>query len=299
MHGRAFAFRTCATLATFALLAPSVRALAQEVTEVEEETTEEDASRWSGTVQFDFTNAYFFRGLLNERSDFIWQPWAELYLNLYSSDEGLIRDVSVGIGVWNSVHEDKTLAEHSPKALYETDWYPIVSVGLPQGLTWTTYYYFYTSPSGAFDTVQEVDFRVDWDDSEVLKAFPLAPWMNWAVETDRTSNGEDKGVGLEMGVEPTLFTFDSKEYPLALSAPVEIGLSVTDYYENDDGANEVFGYITYGLALNLPLEFLHPSWGHVSVGFSAKGLHLGNSLAEVNGGDDNYGIVMGSIGVEF
>src|SRR4030095_15397945 len=46
-----------------------------------EEVEEEDASRWSGAIQFDFTNAYFFRGYLNERADFIWQPWAELYLN--------------------------------------------------------------------------------------------------------------------------------------------------------------------------------------------------------------------------
>jgi hypothetical protein len=282
----------------------STAALAQqpvaEVAVVEEE--EEDASRWSGSVQFDFTNAYFFRGLLNERGDFIWQPWAELYLSLYASDEGPIRDVSVGFGVWNSVHQDNTFASHSPRSLYETDWYPMLSIGLAGDVTFTTYYYFYTSPNGAFDTVEELDLRFDWDDSEALKDVPLAPfspWINWAVETDRSSNGPDEGAGVQMGIEPLLYQLDNDEFPLAFTAPIELGLSIVDYYENDDGSNEAFGYLSYGVAMNLPLEFLDASWGDFSLGFSAKGLHLGNSLAEVNHGDDNYGVVMGSIGVEF
>jgi hypothetical protein len=287
-------------------LAVSAPAAAQttvvvEETEVEEE---EDASRWSGAVQFDFTNAYYFRGYLNERADFIWQPWAELYLNLFSSDDAFIRDVTVGFGVWNSVHENKTFADRSPEALYETDWYPMVAIGLPGDVTFTTYYYWYTSPNGAFDTVQELDLRLDWDDTEFSKDLPLAPfnpYINFAIETDRTSNvnNSSEGVGVQLGFEPLLFELDNDDFPLALTAPVELGLSVDDYYSTPGGQNKGFGYISYGVAASLPLAFLDSSWGDVSLGLSGKGMHFDHVLAQINHGDDNYGVMMGSIGVEF
>jgi len=270
-----------------------------EVAVAEVEEPEADASRWSGTLQSDFTNAYFFRGIKNERNSFIWQPWAELFLNLYSSDDGLLRDASVGMGVWNSVHEDKTAAEHSPEALYETDWYPMLSLGFAGGVTLDTYYYFYTSPNGAWDTVQELNFKLSWDDSDYLKAFPLQPWINFAVETDRTSMGNDKGVGIQMGIEPTIFELDNKSVPVTLSTPIELGLSATDYYEGDDGNSPTFGYLSYGLTATMPLKFIDPSWGKISWILSAKGLYLENTLAEVNNNDDNYGVVMSSLSFEF
>jgi len=306
MTTRSSFVRSQVGLAAFLLaLGATAPAAAQTTTAVVEEEVEEgDASRWSGAVQFDFTNAYYFRGYLNERADFIWQPWAELYLNLFSSDDGFIRDVTVGFGVWNSVHENKTFATHSPEALYETDWYPMVAVGLPGDVTFTTYYYWYTSPNGAFDTVQEVDFRFDWDDTEFTKDLPLAPfnpYINWAVETDRTSNVNNgsPGAGLQMGFEPLLFELDNEDFPLAFTAPVELGLSVDDYYTSPGGQNKAFGYISYGVAANLPLAFLDASWGDVSVGVSGKGMHFDHVLANINHGDDNYGVVMGSLGVEF
>ena len=292
-----------------ALLAtlPAWRAGAQataagEEVEVEVEEVEEEksgpGSRISGTVQFDFTNAYYFRGILNERASFIWQPWAELYLNLYGSDDGIIRDFTVGFGVWNSVHDRKTLAEHSPSNLYETDWYPTISIGLPGGVTFDTTYYWYTSPNGAFDTVEELNFGLAWDDSEYLP-FALAPYMNWAFETERTSLGNDRGVGVQLGVEPTLFELDNDDWPLGFTAPVEIGLSVEDYYEGDDGSDETFGYISYGVAATLPIGIIDPSYGAWSIILKGQGFHFGDTLAEVNKHDDNYGVVTGSIALEF
>lgn len=271
----------------------------QKVVAVVAEDEEEVGSRFYGSVQLDITNAYFFRGMLNERDDFIMQPWAELYLNLFASDDGPIRDVSIGFGVWNSIHDDDTLAENSPHNLYETDWYPVISIGLPFDLTFIATYYWYTSPNGAFDTVQELDLEVAWDDSEVLGRFSLEPWMNWAIETERTSLGNDEGVGLQMGVEPLLYEFDNEMFPLAFTAPLELGLSVVDYYEGDDGSDETFGYFSYGVTATLPLEFIDKSFGAWKYILSGKGFHFGNTLAEVDEDDDNYGVVMSSLAVEF
>jgi hypothetical protein len=39
----------------------------------------EEASNFSGIFQLDVTNAYYFRGLLQEREGVQIQPWTELY----------------------------------------------------------------------------------------------------------------------------------------------------------------------------------------------------------------------------
>ena len=119
-----------------------------------------------------FTNAYSPRHLT--RRGLIAQPWAELYVSLYSAEDGPIRDVTLGAGVWNSIHSEETLAADSPESVYETDWYPLLSVGFANGLTLTTTYYFYTSPNDAFDTIEELNFTLEWDDSEVFD-FPSRP----------------------------------------------------------------------------------------------------------------------------
>src|SRR5262245_41226402 len=87
--------------------------------------------RRTGSVQWDSTNAYFFRGILQERRGYIAEPWGELYYSLYSSEDGFIRDFSIGSGVWASFHTKETLAEHGPRSLYETDWYPVVYLEFP------------------------------------------------------------------------------------------------------------------------------------------------------------------------
>ena len=52
-------------------------------------------SRVSATIQADFSNAYFFRGILQERDGLVAQPWGEVAYSLYSSETGLIRDFTV------------------------------------------------------------------------------------------------------------------------------------------------------------------------------------------------------------
>src|SRR5512147_1578110 len=57
--------------------------------------------RLSFSLTNDFTTAYFFRGILQERNGFIWQPSAELTFNLWKGD-GPLHSVALGMGIWNS-----------------------------------------------------------------------------------------------------------------------------------------------------------------------------------------------------
>jgi len=111
---------------------------------------EEEEGPNRGRVSFslgsDITNAYFFRGILNERDGFIWQPYADLGFNLYKGD-GAVSSVDLGFGIWFSFQTEKTLASgDGPSNLYEVDYFPSISVSFANGLSTSLAYTLYTGP---------------------------------------------------------------------------------------------------------------------------------------------------------
>jgi hypothetical protein len=268
------------TLAAFALLA----ALA-----VPSASRAEGESRFSGIAQLDLTNAYYFRGILNENHGFIAQPWGEVYANLYSSEDGFVRDVTLGAGVWLSIHSKKTLALNDPHSIYEADYYPLVSIDLAGGFNLLTTYYFYDSPNGAWDeAVQELNFKLSYDDSESTK---LSPWINIAVETFSSSSGNTSGTGIQFGVAPTFYENDI----FSLSGSAEIGVTTGHYYDvpGYDGDESGFGYANLGLGVGVPLGDVLAA----NLGF--KYFFFGDETQFANGGHDGHGVVVGSISASF
>jgi hypothetical protein len=264
--------------------------------------TEEDEGpnkgRISLLIQNDFTNAYIFRGIMQERDGFIWEPWAEVSLSLYEAEEGAIRGVSLGMGVWNSFQTKKTLATHSPTNLYETDWYPMLNIDFAHGFSLLSTYYVYTSPNGGFSTVQEMDFKASWDDSEVLGRAALNPSVTFAIELDRTSFGDERGTGAIVGIAPTLYD-GGEDVPLSLSLPIETGLSIDNYYEEPGRSNDHFGYLSWGLVASVPLGFVPEDYGSWSASVGGKGYYFSNALTRVNSDDRLYPQVVGSLTVEY
>jgi hypothetical protein len=263
---------------------------------------QDDESRFSGIVQLDVTNAYFFRGILQEREGIIFEPWSELYYSLYSSDDGFLRDVTIGAGTWWSLHSERTLAGSidggdQNQWWYEADYYPLLSLGFTNGVSLTTVYYFYTSPNDAFTTAQELNFRLAWDDSETFGDWSMQPWMNLAIETVNTAFGPDEGTGLQLGIGPTLYAADDESF--TLTAPVEVGLSLEDYYEGSNGENHGFGYASAGLAASIPLTFVPEGAGAWSLGLAAKYFFFGHILEDANRGRSTYPVGTMSLAVEF
>ena len=231
----------------------------------------------------DFSHAYFFRGIMQERSGIVAQPFMDMTFSLFEGTEGL-NSVSFTIGQWNSLHTGPT-GNDGPAAnvaaWYESDFYTGFAFGIDNwdvGLIYTAY----LSPNDTFGTVKEVALSLAVDDSALLGRFTLSPYVRMAIElSGQADGGAGEGVYFELGVEPGL---SLEGTPVSLSFPVTLGLSLSDYYEGTPGNDDVFGYIDLGLVASVPLR-VPESYGAWEVSGGIHLLSLGDALTSFNDGD--------------
>ena len=244
---------------------------------------QDDAGRVSGTVGGDATNAYFFRGIPRERDGFIFQPYGDVTFNLYEGTEGLT-GVDVTVGHWNSLHSGPTGedgAAANVKMWYESDFFAGVTLGLDNfeaGITYTSY----LSPNDSFGTIKELSLGLSMDDSEFLGAFSVAPHVLLAIELDgQVDGGASESVYLELGIEPG---FEPVAGVVSLGFPVNVGLSLNNYYESGALFNDTFGFFDVGAVATVPLT-MPEGYGSWEVSGGVKVLALGSYLEAINDGD--------------
>jgi len=240
----------------------------------------EPSKRVAVTAGFDFLTAYMFRGIYQEDSGVIVPPFVDLGVTVYEGD-GALKNVTVNGGNWNSLHSGPSGNSGQGNAWYEADYYGSVSFTIGK---WTpgALYTAYTSPNDVFNTVHEVAAVLSYDDSE--SPFPLSPSVTLAFEAKGQADGGDsQGTYLELGIAPELALVDAPRYPLTLSVPVTLGMSLKDYYEGPTGSNR-FGYFDVGAVASVPLAFLNgkTSW-EVHGGINV--MWLGDNLRLFNDGD--------------
>jgi hypothetical protein len=238
----------------------------------------------------DITTAYFFRGILQERNGFIWQPYGEVNINAYSDEEGVLTGITPFLGTWNSVHSENTLSSGSgPDNWYESDVYLGVKFNLLGKIELKPFYIAYTYPNGAFATVQEFDFTATLNDSEWLGTFALYPSITYAREMENTALGTDEGDYMEFNVRPSFTVIESDTYPVSLAVPLQLGLGIEDYYEAPfSGKNDTFGFFKAGLVASVPLAFVPEEYGAWAVSAGASVYTFGNALKAFNKGNDPW-----------
>ncbi len=240
------------------------------------------------TVQLnlDYTTAYFYRGIIQEDSGLIIQPAARITAKLDETDSFKL---DAFVGTWNSFHGQKTGAGSDDDFTgywYESDIY--AGVTLTTGpLSFTTSYTFLTSPSDAYETVQELAGTVALDDSRWLDEWSLKPSAMVAVETgaDASDGGDsDTGVYLELGVAPAL-SFELGRTPITLTFPASVGLSLSNYYQDSAGNDDTFGFAQVGAKASIPLG--EPGrLGAASLSTGVSVLFLGDHTSDYNSGDE-------------
>jgi len=256
------------------------------------------------TLDDSFTTAYMFRGIVQERDGLIWQPSIGIGVHLFDSEDGVVQSVDLGFGLWMSVHSEDTGSSGSgPDALYETDYYPSLSVAWAGGVTSTLTYYWYTSPNNAFRTVEEVAIDLAYDDSELLGAFAMNPTASFVFETNRSSfGGNGKGAVFELGLEPgaefTLPMDEAEEYPISVTVPFKMGLSMDDYYRTGS-EDDTFGYARLGLHASIPIACVPSRYGAWSITNGFDVYFLGDTLENVNQHDEVYPVWTSSLTLDY
>jgi hypothetical protein len=271
---------------------------AQEV-ELSSESTEIAAPprRLTGSVNLDITNAYFYRGIIQEDSGLIVQPAAKMNFAAYTGEQGTL---SIFALTWNSIHGQKTNAttgDNTGQYWYEAD----IAVGatFTRGVVSVTgAYVVLASPSNAFDTVEEVNITLGVDDSSWLGEWTMRPSLLLAIEVgDDYSDGTDtqRGTYLELGIAPGP-DIEWGERTVALRFPIAVGLSLEDYYEDAQGESDTFGFASAGARVNVPLWKSQGS-SALSLNIGGSVLFLGDNTSDYNSGDDVE--FVGMVGLQF
>lgn len=251
-------------------------------------------SPFSLQLNLDFTNAYFYRGIFQQDKGLIVQPAAKLTVNIYEQAD---LKIDALLGTWNSF---------GPNSGTQTsdlvrDWYESDLMGgfvLTKGkVSLTTTYTFLTSPSDAYETVQELGFTLAYDDTDLLEKFALHPYALLAIETgaDASDGGNSNpGTYLELGIAPG-FSFDVGKTPVAITFPASIGLSLHDYYQNAAGDDDTVGFAQVGVRVSVPLP-LGDRYGKWTLNAGVSGLFIGDHAGDFNGGKRQE--VIGTIGIQ-
>lgn len=262
----------------------------------------------SGSVSFslgvDFTTNYLFRGINQEDSGFIAQPWFEATFELCEGGD-LIKDISLTAGIWNSFHENHTFATPNgtgPDSWYESDIYAGLNFGIGDQWAGGIQYVSYTSPNDAFDTIQEIIFSLAFDDGSCWAQHDnlpagfegLQPYIVIGVEVQNTAFGPDEGVYLELGIEPSFLLIDNADHPVTLSIPLAVGLGISDYYETATDDDD-FGFVDLGFVFGVPIGCIPDDYGQWGLSAGVHVFFLGDNTELANNGDDVQ--IVGTVGI--
>lgn len=247
-------------------------------------------------LNFDYATAYYYHGIVQEDTGLILQPAAKITASIMDGDSGKL---DAFFGTWNSFHGQKTAAATQgdfTEYWYESDVYAGLSYS--RGC-WsaTANYIVLTSPSDAYETVQELDLTMAFDDTAAMGAWALHPYAMLGIETGADGSdggGTRPGMYLELGVAPG-FTADVHGTPVAFSFPVTVGLSLSNYYEDASGDDGTFGFAQVGAKASVPLPF-GTRYGQWTLNAGVAAMFLGDHTAAYNADDDTA--VVGMIGLQ-
>ena len=217
----------------------------------------------------DFVSMYVSRGQVFS-SKFSTQPWVELDTRLNGGEPvGPFDSLSVFAGTWNSFQEgDPGLGQTRRRGglmdnWYESDLYAGFRVTLLENLGSSLRFNYYTSPSDSFRDIQEIDWRLTYDDkqwwvddtdgADGSVNFALNPSLRIAKET--RDRGGPEGWYFQPAIRPS---FDLTALPgdLRAEVPLVLGFGADGQYRGGGGESVHFGFFQTGLGVGGPLNVL-------------------------------------------
>jgi len=233
-------------------------------------TSERKGWGLSFDVEAAVTNAYFYRGIAQENQGTIVQTAASGRLRPFDDPNArVLNTIDLEVGLFASNHINGPSREAATgiggaERWWEFRWYGGATIGLFERLALSAFYENRSAPSNAYRDVHQVNFKAAFDDYDRQLDFALNPYVLLSMELDNLTGGSrtesdfgnlrpgdnrfGTGVYLELGIEPAFELIELRpNRPLILKTPVRVGLSVSDYFEDDSGEDEMFGFASLGL----------------------------------------------------
>ncbi len=238
-------------------------------------------SIFSGDLGVTVANQYNTRGLIIQDDGVTFQPYLNLYANVYKG-EGFVNSASIFLGLWSDVSSNTDVSGPGNDGSHFTEFdYGLgFTVNFADRWTFTSFYNRWTSPADGYGDGHWINGTIAFDDTGLLgENLSLKPYL--LVLRDL---GGDAATGLqknawyiEPGIRPNYTFFAGSETPVNVALLVKAGLGNKFY------GGETYGYIAAGPQITVPLGFIDPSAGKWTASASWLYYDFGSSLEAFNG----------------
>jgi hypothetical protein len=257
-------------------------------TQAQEEMEPVNSGAWSFELGSDVATAYWFRGISQgsiNRQGVIIQPFMNAAVLLWEDDEW---SIAGDIGTWNSF-----TAGQRGGGWYESDLSAGVTVGTPSPVTVRVAYVLFQGPNAGVEYQQEIGITATYDDADGWEDLGvsaagfagLQPYVLLVFDTSGAADGfGGSGIYLELGVNPQVLVCDNQDFPVTLTVPVILGLSLNDYYQTAATvSSDTFGYGSVGVDLSAPLASIVPArFGAWTAHVGVEALFLSRDLQTIS-----------------
>jgi len=276
--------------------------------EREELLREEERKRIDFYAGSSVVSKYVARGLvfLDEPS---LQPWLEvdvafLHFLAPGTRPPLADRISAFAGLWGNVSlsgRDDGLARTGRAAVlrdwYEADAYAGLRFLIADHVSTSLRYNYYSSPSGSFADIHEIDWRVLMDDRPVwtrlgvLEDVGLFPGLRIAKEI--VDQGGPENWYFQPSLTPT-WRIQGLPVPVTVEVPLILGFGADGQYLGVDGDEHGFGFFQTGIAVAADLDLLPERAGAITVSLAFDYIRLSDSDLGL-GGDPDQTVVRGGL----
>jgi len=228
--------------------------------------------------QSDFSDHYITpRGLNVENAGLVYQPLLLTFWDLYSDKGGVLTNVSLTAGFWNSFHTEESGAE--PSHWNEFD--PILGLTFSfcNDLKFETNYTAFDSMTDSYPTSQHLELKLKFDDSKWLGDFSLNPYVAYWLELDNKATvvfneaSSDESYYFTLGINPSVMAG-----PVKIELPTYVNLCGDNFYQQFDGSGGGSGLAVFGTEIkaSMPITSIPKEWGSWTGYVGVKYYHLYN-----------------------
>ena len=241
--------------------------------------------------QVEFGSAYTTpRGMMVRNEGLTIQPLFLTFIDLYKGD-GFLNSVKLVGGVWNDFGTSP-VSEHPPYGSNpRTNWTEIdpiagLSFGILKNFTLDVTYTAFCEQILDIGTSHHLETKLSFNDSDLLGAFALHPYVLYWQELDGKATDADvpqavfgpssksgshpspaSSFYFEVGIDPS-YTFKSF-HDLKIEAPCRVLLPDERFYGEYYGSSSFLGLAEAGLKASMPLN-MPKGYGHWSVYAGAR-----------------------------